>query len=121
MTPPLLDSIDVNGEITRINAEVNLMSGRGAENIALELRKCWATPTENAQNEQFILIENGCSKVYQNQDLNMNVQIHNSGNEAFARFSFDIFGFVISNSTNLHCIVEICYDSWCNIVSKNST
>lgn len=117
MSPPILNATDANGEVTRINAEVNLMSGKTAENIGLELRKCWATPTENDQGEMFILIDDGCPKIYPNAELNMNVKIHNSGDKVFARFSFDIFGFVISNSTSLHCIVEICYDSWCNIVS----
>ena len=115
----MLQGINENGLTTRVHAEVQLLSGLSQQGIAIDLRSCWATPSIDPYDNPFMLIENGCPKKYGAgfSDVDMAVLIRNSGTNTFARFSFDIFGFVTSNATNLHCIVEVCFGDWCEPVS----
>ena len=97
MAPPLLQGINENGLTTRVHAEVQLLSGLSQQGIAIDLRSCWATPSIDPYDNPFMLIENGCPKKYAGgfSDVDMDVLIRNSGTNTFARFSFDIFGFLI--------------------------
>ena len=42
---PTMDAFDEFGMTTRVNAEVRLQNATHAENIAIQINRCWATPT----------------------------------------------------------------------------
>ena len=42
---PTMDAFDEFGMTTRVNAEVRLQNATHAENIAIQINSCWATPT----------------------------------------------------------------------------
>ena len=46
MGNPIYNPFKFNGDVTRVNAEVRLVNGLGAENIAIQINDCWATPSE---------------------------------------------------------------------------
>jgi len=43
--PPILDAYDSKGSVTKVNAEIRLLNGTAADNIALQIINCWATST----------------------------------------------------------------------------
>ncbi|CAG5095468.1 Oidioi.mRNA.OKI2018_I69.XSR.g14201.t1.cds [Oikopleura dioica] len=114
-TKPILQGKDENGAISRISAEVQLLSLEKS-GMFVELRDCWATPDANSANiNRVSLIRNGCPV----EDRSLNVLIHNSADDYYARFSHDIFAFSSSNEVHLHCSIEVCANDWCNTVNDN--
>ena len=47
---PTMDAFDEFGMTTRVNAEVRLQNASHAENIAIQINRCWATPTNGTSS-----------------------------------------------------------------------
>lgn len=73
------------------------------EDIALTLVDCWATPGPNAGHQiKHTLLEDGCSR-------DPTVDIIQSGINQVARWSSQMFEFVMHDSVWLHCDVQACH------------
>ena len=119
---PTMDAFDEFGMTTRVNAEVRLQNATHAENIAIQINRCWATPTNGTflfhhiifnnfldpTVEELILVTDGCPHQPQNELEDMNTLVSNSGDGISARFQFDVFGFTSSAAVHIHCAIEIC-------------
>lgn len=91
-----------------VNAEVRLQNATHAENIAIQINRCWATPTNDLTVEELILVTDGCPHQTQNELEDMNTLVSNSGDGISARYQFDVFGFTSSAAVHIHCAIEIC-------------
>lgn len=73
------------------------------EDIALTLIDCWATPGPNAGHQiKHTLLEDGCSR-------DPTVEILQSGINQVAKWSSQMFEFVMHDSVWLHCDVQACH------------
>ncbi|CAH1267473.1 UMOD [Branchiostoma lanceolatum] len=80
------------------------MDSEGKDNVILNTRTCWATPTNNPRDDvSFNIIANGCSA-----QKDGSVNIMENGVSLQSRFRVHMFQFISSQSVFLHCDVQVC-------------
>jgi hypothetical protein len=91
---------------------IKLSIDAAAANFNLQLKRCWATPSGNPNDETaYVFIDEYCGDSGELNSGNLDIMSNGANNEAAFRLSSFTFSDADSNDIYLHCSTRLCDSS----------